>query len=528
MTTRPLSDTAAGWFEQRKIDVETAVRLGIYTVSRNAKSGIMEPDARGNVIVFPFTEHGVEVNRKYRGPQKKFWQEKTGRRTFWNADVLDDPALEDGRHPLTITEGEMDALTAIDCGFPLTVSVPDGAPAVPDGKRPDDLDDAEPGNEATGKFEFLYNNRDRLKRVKRFVLAVDSDPPGKRLAAELVRRLGAVRCSFVTYPADEVVPVAGGDARRSCKDLNEVRMYLGQERVAEVLRDARPYPVRGLYRLSDYPDRPALETVDCGFAGWEDHLRLFAGEFMVISGIPSEGKSTFTLNLLYNLAQKHGWKTAICSPEMPAVPILQDRFRRLYLDGSPTNETLDRIAEADAWTERHFTFVDLDPTGMSDSDEPFDLQWIIDRAADAVLRDGIRVLVIDPWNEIEHAREKGESGTDYISRAIRMLKRFGRLYGVVVIVVAHPTKDMNERGKRRVPNLYDIEGSAAWYNKADHGIIVEKVRDQAYDAHIHIQKVKFREAGMTGSLAAMFDKTTERFTAVERTYYSGGKSEKVE
>ena len=30
---------------------------------------------------------------------------------------------------VAITEGEIDAITAIECGFPLSVSVPDGAPA---------------------------------------------------------------------------------------------------------------------------------------------------------------------------------------------------------------------------------------------------------------------------------------------------------------------------------------------------------------------------------------------------------------
>jgi hypothetical protein len=31
--------------------------------------------------------------------------------------------------PLIITEGELDAIIAVQCGFPRTVSIPDGAPA---------------------------------------------------------------------------------------------------------------------------------------------------------------------------------------------------------------------------------------------------------------------------------------------------------------------------------------------------------------------------------------------------------------
>ena len=54
------------------------------------------------------------------------------------------------------------------------------------------------------------------------------------------------------------------------------------------------------------------------------------------------------------------------------------------------------------------------------------------------MRDGIKVLSIDPWNEVEHARGKGEMMVDYISRAIRELKGFARQYEVTVIVIVRP------------------------------------------------------------------------------------------
>ena len=70
-------------------------------------------------------------------------------------------------------------------------------------------------------------------------------------------------------------------------------------------------------------------------------------------------------------------------------------------------------------------------------------------------------MIIDPWNEIDHARRRDETITDYISRSIRQIKRFAREFDVAVIVVAHPTKEVGRDGKARMPTLYDIEGSAA-------------------------------------------------------------------
>lgn len=171
---RTLGRYGLAGFDRRKIDAETPVKHGVYTASKSP-AGEVVPDEAGKIIVFPFLEHGVEVNTKFRGPPKEFWQRPGGKKTFWNADALDEPALHDGRQALIITEGEIDALTAIDCGFPFTVSVPDGAPAVPSGKKPEELEPFDPEKDSEGKFEYLWNNRERLKKIKRFIIASDGD-----------------------------------------------------------------------------------------------------------------------------------------------------------------------------------------------------------------------------------------------------------------------------------------------------------------------------------------------------------------
>jgi twinkle protein len=477
-------------FERRNISAETAAKFEIYTASRSADGSVI-PDSAGNIVVFPFVERGAVVNEKYRGPGKKFWQRTGGRRTFWNADALDDPALETGQLGLVITEGELDALTAIECGFPLSVSVPDGAPAVAENENPGELQPV--GDETSGKFEFLWNNRDRLKRIKRFIIAVDSDRPGQRLAAELVRRLSASRCYFVEYPA-------------GCKDLNDVAREHGAEAVTTVLNAAKPYPVRGLYRLTDYPEREALSIFSTGWWTLDQHLQLFTGEFMVVTGIPGHGKSTWVLNLLCNAAARYGWRSAMFSPEMPTVPHLRGKLRRIRGGSS---------AEADAFINEHFRFIDSDPTGKDDED--FDLDWIIDKATDAVLRDGIRCLVIDPWNEVEHARRRDESMTDYIGRGIRSLKRFARLYDVAVIVIAHPTKEVGKDGKSRSVTLYDIEGSAHWFNKCDHGVVIDRPNSYADESVIRIAKVRFDETGEKGEVRMSYDRASCRYMALDRS-----------
>ena len=485
--------------EGRGLDPETVVKLGIYT-GRSSDDGVV-PDEGGNVIVFPYYENGVVVAEKYRAAGKKFWQKAGGRKTFYNADVLDDPSLESGGSALCIFEGELDCVAALSCGFPFSVSVPDGAPPATDPSKPSDPID--PSADETGKFSYLWNNRDRLKRIKRFIIAVDNDPPGQRLAAELVRRLSASRCLFVTYPA-------------GCKDLNDVLMKHGAEAVSAVLNGAQHYPVKGVYTLADYPDAPQIETFSTGWPvidgsgnGKEPSLfQMFAPSFTVISGLPGSGKSTWLTNLLVNVAELHGWKSAVFSPEMPIVPHLRDKMRRIAGRAPVDKMGKDRLANVDRWIGENFVFIDHDTQG---DDEDITLEWILERAADAVLRHGVRVLVIDPWNEVEHAKDQRESMTEYVNRALRQLKKFGQRYGLAVFVVAHPTKDVAKDGKSRVPTLYDIADSSAWFNKPDVGIIIDRPDAHSDETMIYIKKVRFEGTGEKGSVRMRFDRETSRY-----------------
>jgi twinkle protein len=516
-STRPLGPAGARFLAERGLDLEIADRYGIYT-ARGFKNDQGEfefvPDVNGTSVAYPFVHLGREVNTKYRAVKgKRFAQTRGGYRTFWNADVLEDPQVRKGHADVVIVEGENDALAAIQSGFPFTMSVPDGAPSLRDGDDPEELGE-EPETESQ-QFLFVYNNRQRLKHVRRFILAVDSDRPGIRLAAELRRRFTAARCAFVEYP-------------EGCKDLNDVLRAHGEDGVRRVIEGARPYPVDGIYRLSEYPEAPPIRPFSTGIKtldGPPTMFKLFAGELCVITGRPGDGKSSFVMHMLRNMGRLHGWSFGIFSPEMPTVPFMRDKLRRIHLGKKTHDRQLDKhgnertvqlvsdeeLTEADAFIEQHFIFIDTDPNGEADAD--LTLEWLIDRAIDSVYRYGIRVLVIDPWNEVEHAKDPRELMTDYISRSLRKLKRFARSYEVAVIVVAHPTK---EAGLSDV-SLYGIEGSAHWVNKPDHGLIVDRETNDEGDltglSVLKIQKVRFQpETGRKGEVLFGYDPDCDRFT----------------
>lgn len=461
-TSRTLSDVHVRGLEARGLDSETCLKLGFYTVLQGDTGG-----PGFDALAIPFIREGKTINHKYRGAGKRFAQDKGAPRSLFNEDCLRDPTLAD--QDLIITEGEFDAVAAIQSGYPKTVSVPDGAGS---------------------NLDFLADIWPLLEKVPRVVLAGDADEPGQKLNAELARRLGAARCARLEYPTG--------------KDLNDVAKALGHAGAKACIEAAKPYPIKGLFKLSSYPPVPNLETYRTGWVCLHENLKLWAGEFCVVTGIPQHGKSTWALHMLAQLAERHGHRAAIASFEMRIEPYVANVLRKFH------GGTLE---EANQWIEDQFVFIDQDPS----DDERIDIDWIIEKADDAVIRYGINWLLLDPWNQIQHARKRGESTVEYQERAIAELKRFARRRDVGVIVVAHPTKEVKDgrTGKMRVPGLYDIDGSAHWYNAADHGIVIDRQCMASNLTHVHVKKSRYREGGVCGVAGLRFNFGTNRFVEAE-------------
>lgn len=461
------------FFEKRGINHETVIRGGIYS-GRHVTSGNgnfeVVPDAKGEVIVYPYFRQGKAVNHKYRAAQKRFYQQLNGTKVFWNADILDDPSLHDGTHSLVIVEGENDGLAVIEAGYPFVVSVPDGAPP----PRKDRERDEEIDPEHDDKYSFIFNDWDVLKRIKCFIIAVDNDDPGHRLADELVRRLGRVRCMFVTYPD-------------GCKDLNEVLMAHGGDAVTATIRDAKPYPVSGLYDLDTLPIEPDLMPLSTGWGRLDDNLKPYFPAFMVVTGTAGSGKSTWVNQMVAQMSLLHHVRVGIASFEMRINPFVTNTLFAVHKDMKARGGARD-------WVQDSFVFIAPEP---GDDNEQFDIDWLIERAEAAVIRYGIRILVIDPWNEIEHALRSRESLTDYTGRAIRALKRFGREFGCLVVVVAHPTKSGADKQPENI-SLYDISDSAHFANKADIGVVMARIGISC-ESQVMIKKIRYQtETGKPG------------------------------
>lgn len=473
-----LTPAAITWLEARGLDSESAAAQGIYSVRH---------PRHGETLALPYRlpGHAEAVNHKYRAlDTKAFWQDTDGRQCFWNYEVLKDPKVQAGQVPLVITEGELDALAFITSNWPYVVSVPNGAPPeLEDGDEEPDPESIDP--ETDTRYRYLWDAWRDLKDIKRIVLATDDDPPGHRLRQELAARLGRARCSFIDWP-------------EGCKDANAVLLEHGGPELVMLLHEAKPWPIQGLFELADFPEVPYQPVYYTGIPALDRRFLLRRQNFTIVTGIPGHGKSTFITRCLVNVCARENLRVAVASFEKPVVPYYRDELRRMYLGKAHTDCLPEHVAKADKWIADHFVFIEQTPDWNGPDQS---LEWVLEKAREAVLRYGVAGVLLDPWNEVEHKRGKYESETDYIGRCIRAMRRFARQYSVVFIVVAHPTKP-DSRNEDKPPTLYSVAGSAHWYNKCDQGLVVHRPCDDAAD--IHVIKSRYLDAGRPGKTALTF------------------------
>lgn len=455
--------------EERGLDIETCVRLGMVSATAHGTD---------DWIGIPTTRNGSVVRWKYRRVEKiegaqNFLQDKGGEQCVWNVDLLGDSTLAD--QPLIITEGEFDAVAAMQCGYRRTVSLPNGS-TIPQG-----MDSS----------AWIDEILEKVPATAQIIIATDGDEPGEKAMRDLAIRLGAGRCRYMTYPV-------------GCKDLNDAAKRYGHRGVVECINRARWCKVTGVFRMSELPEVPEPEALHSGIAGLGEHYRVRRGDLCVLTGIPGMGKSSFANDLACRMSWQHRWPIGFASFEQ-SPKVDHRRALRTWFGNKPAyQQTRDELKEADAWIDEWFGFI------VPDDDEDASLDWVMERAASLVVRYGIQMLVVDPWNELDHERPKDMTMTEYVNAAIRRFKRFARRFDVHLIIVAHPTKLARGRDdKLPMPNLYDISDSSAWANKADIGLIIHR------DDHrtiVKVAKSRYHDRiGTPGEIEVTFSTYNNRF-----------------
>ena len=450
---------------------------------------------KGSEIAFNYFDHGIFINQKTRTLDKQFRFIAKAELIPYNIDAI----LR--RDVCYITEGEFDTLTLVQCGFPEAISVPNGSQ-----------------KNLTFLDRFVETHFDDKQLI---VLALDNDPKGEELKNELLRRLGEERCRLVEWSSD-------------CKDANEELMKHGTESVITRVKAAKEIPLTGIQTVDDVENQLDELFLNGKQHGAEMHMHDFdrqitfeTGRYMVVTGRPGDGKSEFVDEMCLRLALLHDWRVAYFSPEnTPITYHLAKLCEKLtgYAFQQKGRMTWQLYEGCKRWINQNVCHVlpgtDIDPTidefnadyqrAIEDKTDRYTLPLILDKARQAISRRGVRVLVIDPLNNIEP--EPGMEDLKWDRHVNAELRRFARKYHCLVILVAHPRKvnRANLDGKKRRVEMNDINGSADFGNMTDYCLCVDR-DDDLKVVSVYVDKVKFKHLGTRGVAYFHYDGLSGRY-----------------
>ena len=438
--------------------------------------------AKERCVCFNYFEGGQLVNTKFRSGKKHFKMVQGAELIPYNIDSLI------GQTSCIIHEGELDAASSIAAGFKGVISVPAGA-----------------NSNLSWLDRFMETHFEDLEEI---IIAVDTDSAGIRLRDELVNRLGAERCRVVAYGPD-------------CKDANEHLVKYGLESLRIAIEQAVEVPLEGIFTAADlHGDLRAL--FDNGFGpgaetGWEEMDKICTYERrrnIIVTGTPGAGKSEWVDELVLRLCLRHQWKIGFFSPEnIPIVYHLRKLIEKLtghrFQNGCGMTEGL--LARSEEFLAENVSHISLKGNATPDR--------VLAKARELVVRRGCRIFVFDPLNRFDHEPAPGQTETQYISNLLNKFTEFATQYNCLLILVAHPRK-MNRNpttGATPRVEMYDINGSADFYNKADYGIVVERDKEIGI-TRVYVDKVKFKHLGVGGVATFVYDPVSGRYLPCEESH----------
>lgn len=466
------------YFEGRGISNNTLLRFKVTETTE----WMPKANAETKTICFNYFKDDKLVNIKFRAKDKDFKLAKNAELIFYNLDSITD------ENTVIIVEGEIDCLSMYEAGFYNVVSVPNGA--------------------GTGTQQLKYlDNCWQYFEGKEIILFTDNDEPGRLLKDELARRMGKDRCKFVDYP-------------EGCKDANDVLLKHGKGMLTSMVEQARTWPIDGItvmddvydqvcdYYLNGYP-----KGCEAGIGEFDELLTFTGGQMTVVTGTPNSGKSEFIDYIVTSLARRHNWKFTVCSFENPTaihVTKLMEKFVGLSFNFRKDHShrmQQQEFEEAIYLTDTYFSFLNIQQADIT-------INGMITKLTEVVLKTGIKGVVIDPWNYIEHKIPAGYTETQYISEALTLIKEFSVRTDTHVFIVAHPKKMVKDNTGQYPPaTMYDIAGSAHFFNKTDNGISIH--RDFKNDTvTVYTQKVRFSWLGKIGYTQYLFDTFTRKYIQI--------------
>jgi twinkle protein len=222
--------------------------------------------------------------------------------------------------------------------------------------------------------------------------------------------------------------------------------------------------------------------------------------------------------MIMNLAETQDWRVGLCCFETEGHDLLTQMLEKKHRTNF--RNFAHEVGEDGldfAWIGDRFVTTCEPFTEMSMDQILRNAQWVHDRTP-------LKGLLIDPYNYIANPTNNELTETDLVSVTLTKVKQFAERNSIHVWLVAHPAKRNKWVGGKR-PQLYDIAGSAHFYNKCDMGLVLDRPDPGTEEVpppeglgalNIYVDKVRNRDAGQPGAAKLWFDRRSRCYAEAGR------------
>lgn len=378
---------------------------------------------RGRQIIFPYLRDGELIFAKYIGLDRHDNKKQIAVEPNCEPCLFGWHLIPANTRTVTLCEGEIDAMTLYQYGFP-ALSVPFGG-----------------GNGK--KHQWLEYEFERLAIFDEIYLCLDDDEQGQTASRELVERLGRHRCRIVKLPM---------------KDANEcLKANLAEETIRLCFIESQtldPSELKSAHHFVDqvieefYPTPGVHLGYDTPWQKTHGKILFRPDELSVWTGINGHGKSQFLGQIILH-AMKQGARVCIASLELKPKRLLMRLTRQAGARAEPSHEYIRAIHK---WYENKLWLFDLVGTAKS--------KRLLEVFLYARQRYGIDVFVIDSLMKLDIAEDDLKAQ----KALMEQLCDFKNQHDCHIHIVVHPRKGADES---LPPGKLDNKGTGAISDLAD-------------------------------------------------------------
>jgi len=455
--------------------------------------------SNGKAITIPLYEKDILVNIQYRRDpaldgkedvRPRYSQEKGCKAVLFNGDVLREPLRE-----VYITEGAFDALQLIQLGMRNVVSV------------------------SLGAGYFAKEWVEQMKDVKTIYLIYDTDQAGKDGAKNTANMLGVDRCKLVSLPLKsgrkktDITNYFVDDGYTKADFLEVVKN-------AKVVRSVEEDTIKHISEFNDDLRKRLVEGeylgAPTGYACLDELMGgLRKGRLVIVSGLTSVGKTSFSLNVCLNLSERK-LPTFFFSLEMPPIDIAK---KTLMLKAKLTNddfkdiedpsEVLDKIDE----TLKGFENIAGLPIYLYNGSGTIKYKILAECARIVKEEFGVDYIFVD---HLHYFARSSKNITAETSQVVRDLKLLAVQLDITIVLLAHLNRSGRATQKKGlyIPSLSDLRDSGAIEQDADQVLFVcrdSENEDAAERQKAFIKVAKNRDGSAGRSASMRFDENLTTF-----------------